>query len=167
MEDGVLEIKDLVNREEEEEKQRVDAKEIEEEDQNPSGGVISNFISALVTKDNDEEENKQEEEKEGGIISHLISNLVSPLSLKVMKEDNVSTLGEEKKGGGVFDNLISGILHQSGGEKDEGNEKVETEANESKGLIDNIVSHLPTPLADDAVPATEEASILIHSIVHD
>ncbi|GAV73600.1 hypothetical protein CFOL_v3_17084, partial [Cephalotus follicularis] len=35
------------------------------------------------------------------------------------------------------------------------------------GIIDNIVSHFPISLPGDAAPLPDEASILIHSIVHD
>ncbi|KAL6503277.1 hypothetical protein OROHE_023906 [Orobanche hederae] len=116
----------------------------ESEEQHSNGGVLSNLISGLVQKDNDEKEEK------GSLCS--------------------CGHEEDENGGGIFSNLISGILHQSGGGGGDGGGKdAENEQKEARhgGLIDNIVSHLPTPLADDAAPGTEEASILIHSIVHD
>lgn len=180
MEDGVTEIKDLVSSgrndidspESEEGKERAAAKESEEKGQYSGGGMISNLISAFVSKDSDEEEKgggampmgerKREEEeeqqqvgeKEGhGLINHLISNLVSPLGPKLVGDENGSSLEDQEKGGGIFNNLISGILHHgegTGGERDEGNyEKVQTEETAGGGgggLIENIVSHLPAPL---------------------
>ncbi|CAI0424150.1 unnamed protein product [Linum tenue] len=37
----------------------------------------------------------------------------------------------------------------------------------SSGIIDSIVSHLPKSLPEDVAPTNDEASILIHAIVHD
>ncbi|KAL8509239.1 hypothetical protein ACS0TY_016433 [Phlomoides rotata] len=132
MEDGDPEIKDMV---EEEREGGCNCKE----EKNSGGGVISNFISTMVSK-NGHEKVEMEEIKQ-----------------------------EEEKGGGIFNNLISGILNHGGG----GGEDGKREGNEAEdgggggGLIDSLVSHLPPPLADDAAPAPDEASILIHSIIHD
>ncbi|KAL3830215.1 hypothetical protein ACJIZ3_019017 [Penstemon smallii] len=144
-------------------------------------------IKELISSENNNNNNsltehEGEEEKElGGFINNLITNLVSPLSPKSKAEEEgtttTTTFAEDEKldtGGGIFSDLISGILHQSEGdkEKDDGNEKVQKQEEvggdgAGRGLIDNIVSHLPSPLADDAAPATDEASLLIHSIVRD
>ncbi|KAK4359234.1 hypothetical protein RND71_021463 [Anisodus tanguticus] len=129
-------------------------------------------------------------EEGGGLINHLISNLMSPrageprnkesndlfdVKDEHKKEDIASKVeeksGNESGGGGIINNLISNIFHptenqeNNSGEEQKGEVKKKEE--ESGSVLDNIVSHLPTPLADDAVPATDEASILIHSIVHD
>ncbi|GER26652.1 ubiquitin carboxyl-terminal hydrolase-related protein [Striga asiatica] len=171
MEDGLTEISGLVSyggskeegthvgEEEEEGDVGRESEEKEEQDNSGGGGVISNFISALVTKVDGEDEG---EEKDGGLINQLLSNLVSPSSPKVAKDNDVCN-GAEEKGSGVFSNLKS-----EGGEGGgDGRVAAEGGGGGGGGLIDNIVSHLPAPLADAAAPATDEASILIHSIVHD
>ncbi|KAJ9543008.1 hypothetical protein OSB04_022715 [Centaurea solstitialis] len=87
-------------------------------------------------------------------------------------------------GGGVINNLISNIFSSNGGggggeevvEKEgggggevvvEGGEKDDDDGGED--AIDNIVAKLPRTLSEDTVPvpATDEASILLHSIIHD
>lgn len=120
---------------------------------------------------------EEEEEKSGGtgILTHLISNLVSPLSPKAeqvtkqkhqvaeidQKEDS-ETVEVGGNGGGIISNLISKLFHQSneGGEKREGDKeesldfvggrkkaKIDKEGGEKRGgFIDSIVSHLPTSL---------------------
>ncbi|KAJ6750389.1 hypothetical protein OIU85_000968 [Salix viminalis] len=50
---------------------------------------------------------------------------------------------------------------------DEESEKVRAEEDGGGGIIDRIISHFPTSLPDAAAPSTDEASILIHSIIHD
>ncbi|KAI3666926.1 hypothetical protein L6452_41967 [Arctium lappa] len=93
-------------------------------------------------------------------------------------------------GGGVINNLISNIFSSNGGgggevvekggdgevvvEKGGGGEVVEkggggevVEKGGGGNTIDNIVSKLPRTLSEDAVPPTDEASILLHSIIHD
>ncbi|KAH0737527.1 hypothetical protein KY290_036232 [Solanum tuberosum] len=118
-------------------------------------------------------------DKEGGVINNLISNLMSPRAGEPKNKerndlfeayDKEKSSGESNGGGGIINNLISNIFHPT--ENSVENQEVQigemkkTEE-ESGSVLDNIMSHLPTPLADDAVPATDEASILIHSIVHD
>ncbi|MCD9642719.1 hypothetical protein HAX54_029627 [Datura stramonium] len=125
--------------------------------------------------------NKGDKGKEGGLINHLITNLMSPRAgearnkerndlFEVKDEDEREDIASnDSGGGGIINNLISNIFHptenSSGGGGQKGDMKKTEE--ESASVLDNIVSHLPTPLADDAAPATDEASILIHSIVHD
>ncbi|CAI9758876.1 unnamed protein product [Fraxinus pennsylvanica] len=154
MDEAVTEIKDLVFSENEE-KESVES----------TGGVLKNLVSNP----------NEEEEEERGVVSNFISNLISPKSSPRLRGDMDSKekcgdLGFKDEsgedlgggGGGFVKNLVSSIFHQSEGEGEE-KEKVE----EKRGVIDSLVSHLPTSLADVAAPATDEASILIHSIVHD
>ncbi|KAM2984048.1 hypothetical protein FF2_009905 [Malus domestica] len=99
--------------------------------------------------------------------------------------------GDENGNGGVFSNLISNFFNprngdggRGGGEVDEVNKEAEKvmkdigskrmktteeadEGGRGGGIIDNIVFHLPISLPDDATPTTDEASILITSIVKD
>ncbi|XP_057801139.1 uncharacterized protein LOC131016461 [Salvia miltiorrhiza] len=112
------------------------------------------------------QQNKEREEKEEKSVDAKES----------AEEENHSgddSTSPEAKNGGVFGNFISGILHPSGGgDEREGSAAVDEREGSAAsdgggGLIDNIASHLPAPLSDDAAPATEEASILIHSIIHD
>ncbi|KAF5941019.1 hypothetical protein HYC85_022186 [Camellia sinensis] len=132
---------------------------------------------------------KEKEEKEGGLITHLISNLVSPPlnekkveSFEVKDEssngDGSDSKSEEGAGGGrIINNLISNLLHRSEakeGKEDKNNQneklkdvKTEEEGGGKGGIIDNLISQLPTSLADGVAPPTDEASILLHSIVHD
>ncbi|CAN4080690.1 unnamed protein product [Withania somnifera] len=124
--------------------------------------------------------------EEGGLINNLISNLLSPRAgeagnkerndlFDVKDEDNTEDIEgkscDDSGGGGIINNLISNIFHptENSVESSREGQKGEIKKNEeeSASVLDNIVSHLPIPLADDAVPATDEASILIHSIVHD
>ncbi|XP_059306912.1 uncharacterized protein LOC132058427 [Lycium ferocissimum] len=164
---------------------------------------FSNSRGQEVEEENQEnvgeisEESKGEKGKEegGGIINHIISNLMSPRAGEARnkerndlfdvkdenkKEDTASKVeeksGNESGGGGIINNLISNIFHptESSVENQENNstgqgqkDEMKKTEEESGSVLDNIVSHLPTPLPDDAVPATDEASILIHSIVHD
>ncbi|KAH0638925.1 hypothetical protein KY285_035511 [Solanum tuberosum] len=118
-------------------------------------------------------------DKEGGVINNLISNLMSPRAGEPKNKerndlfeayDKEKSSDESNGGGGIINNLISNIFHPT--ENSVENQEVQKgemkkTQEESGSVLDNIMSHLPTPLADDAVPATDEASILIHSIVHD
>ncbi|CAL5351553.1 unnamed protein product [Camellia sinensis] len=135
------------------------------------------------------ERGKEKEEKEGGLITHLISNLVSPpLNEKKVesfevKDESSNGDGSDSKseegvgGGGIINNLISNLLHRSEakeGKEDKNNQneelkdvKTEEEGGGKGGIIDNLISQLPTSLADGVAPPTDEASILLHSIVHD
>ncbi|KAF5196807.1 hypothetical protein FRX31_013606 [Thalictrum thalictroides] len=141
----------------------------------------------------DVNEGKKEEEV-GDERDKGISPL-TPKSSRVVDEENISD-GETKRkredenhkdgvridegGGGVFNNLISNIFHQngSGGDQDkkedgngvvEENKKVKVDKVEESGggIINNIVSNLPISLPEEAAPPPDEASILIHSIIHD
>ncbi|KAH0635845.1 hypothetical protein AABB24_015620 [Solanum stoloniferum] len=147
---------------------------------------IANFGFSNSGGDQELKEESQENvgemskgDKEGGVINNLISNLMSPRAGEPKNKerndlfeayDKEKSSDESNGGGGIINNLISNIFHPT--ENSVENQEVQkgemkkTEE-ESGSVLDNIMSHLPTPLADDAVPATDEASILIHSIVHD
>ncbi|KAF6146981.1 hypothetical protein GIB67_036700 [Kingdonia uniflora] len=82
--------------------------------------------------------------------------------------------GEDNSAEGpIGGTIINNIFHQSEAQVKGGEEK-DKKANESKeeeggggGIITNFISNLPTSLPVDAMPPTDEASILIHSIIHD
>lgn len=135
MEDAVTEIKDLVFSETEE-KESVES----------TGGVLNNLVS-----------NPKEEEEEGGVVNNFISKLISPRSSPRLrgdmdskekgddlgfKDESGEDLGGGAGGRGFVKNVVSSIFHQS---KGGGEEKVKVE--EKLGVIDSLVSHLPTPLA--------------------
>lgn len=175
MEDGVTEVeKSLVF-----DPKKMDANGVEEigdkrkeEDEEKPSGFISQLISNLVPVGSEKEEEEKKDsvengggddkEKEEGLFSHIISNLVSPSStpgVKEFDEDDLST----SSGSAV--NVDENI---QGEEEKQHNEQEQSEnTGNSGGIIGNIVSHLPTPLTEDAAPEPDEASILIHSIVRD
>ncbi|KAI3525724.1 hypothetical protein L1887_04757 [Cichorium endivia] len=99
----------------------------------------------------------------GGLFSQLIVNLVnSPKSSQQPEEKNGDDGGGED--GGALSNGGEVVA-----EKDDGGGEVEE--NEEDGG-DDIVAQLPATLSDvfkieDTAPATDEASILLHSIIHD
>ncbi|TMW91197.1 hypothetical protein EJD97_014647 [Solanum chilense] len=147
---------------------------------------IANFGFSNSGEDQELEETNQENVgemrngKEGGVINNLISNLMSPRAGEPKNKerndlfeasDTEKSVDESNGSGGIINNLISNIFHPTNENSAENQEieKVEMKKTEeeSGSVLDNIMSHLPTPLAHDAVPATDEASILIHSIVHD
>ncbi|KAL9242581.1 hypothetical protein vseg_016567 [Gypsophila vaccaria] len=90
-------------------------------------------------------------------------------------------------GGGVISNMISSFFHRGGegenvnGHHDGGEEEVKGSKNEgvdevkkdgvgkvnSEGKSVNGGSIISNLVPDDVVPASDEASILIHSVVHD
>ncbi|KAK6779787.1 hypothetical protein RDI58_021971 [Solanum bulbocastanum] len=148
---------------------------------------IANFGFSNSEGDQELKEESQENvgemskgDKEGGVINHLISNLMSPRAGEPKNKerndlfeanDKEKSGDESNGGGGIINNLISNIFHPTNENSVENQEvqkgEMKKTEEESGSVLDNIMSHLPTPLADDAVPATDEASILIHSIVHD
>ncbi|XP_028786375.1 uncharacterized protein LOC114742268 [Neltuma alba] len=77
--------------------------------------------------------------------------------------------------GGILNNIISNLFHQNGDEQgkkmedddEEKNKQLKTEEDTNGGVIENIVSHLPPSIPDDAVPTADEAAILINSLVRD
>ncbi|GMN20942.1 hypothetical protein TIFTF001_045408 [Ficus carica] len=129
-------------------------------------------------KKKDLEDTEEEEKRSGGIIANLISNLVSPLSPKAGQVSSAQNGEEAGQNGQVssVSNLISNLFHHSADGKqgdDLKKKKVDNEGKEKDeetglvGIIDTIVSHFPTSIPDNAVPTTDEASLLIHSIVKD
>ncbi|XP_024019185.1 uncharacterized protein LOC21391308 [Morus notabilis] len=145
-------------------------------------GSSNHFLPKVICGMGSGEE-REDEKKRGGVMSHLISNFVSPPSPKAAQNGEVQngvfvSKSEEDVGnhGGIMNNLISKLFNHSEDVKqgddegssekkkvDKGRKKEENE--EESG--DNIVSHFPTSIPDDAVPTTDEAFILIHSIVKD
>lgn len=137
------------------------------------------------------EENHKE--AEGGIINHLISSLVSPrntpnpneqlvderrksasgdLNPAVVKSEDRGTEEEPESEEGIINNLISNMFHHKGGRREEEESSGEKEDHKAEagrsGLVDELISNLPIPnLGENAVPGADEASMLIHSIVHD
>ena len=102
--------------------------------------------------------NDKGEEKIGGVITNFISNLVSPRSPK--SGVFASQKGEgccdgdlgRSGGGGVVNNLITNLFHSS---EDHGRQTEEESLEKKKkkeeesgkgGIIDNIVSHFPTSI---------------------
>lgn len=153
----------------------------EEEEEKGGGGIITHLISIVSPRS--APKGGDAGKRKGEFKVDDVGN--GEFSNKSEKEG-----GGENGNGGVFSNLISNFFNQSNGsgeggggggevdevnkedEKDIGNKRMKTaeEAEEGGGgggIIDNIVSHLPTSLPDDAAPTTDEASILITSIVKD
>nr|POF10955.1 hypothetical protein CFP56_77419 [Quercus suber] len=110
------------------------------------------------------------EDKRVGLISRYISNLVSPRSQKAGKFTGQRVEDFEVENGGSFkvEEDVGG--GRNGGQLKQG--KIEDEdggggGGGRGGIIDNLVSHLPASLTDNAAPTADEASMLIHSIIHD
>ncbi|CAI9113478.1 OLC1v1014088C1 [Oldenlandia corymbosa var. corymbosa] len=89
---------------------------------------------------------------------------------------------EENGHHGKLSDLISNFFHHDddqGGkqpveELNQVSDETQTESGGRRGdggggggLVDSLIASLPSSLTEDAAPATDEASILIHSIVHD
>ncbi|OUZ99160.1 hypothetical protein BVC80_9077g102 [Macleaya cordata] len=146
------------------------------------GGIINNLISNLFHQNEGEGEGGGEEKEK----STVEGKGVVDDGKEQVQEECVN--GEmELGGGGIINNLISNFFYQNEGEGEGGGEEKEKSTVEGKGVIDdgkeqvkkveepgggggiinNIVSHLPVSLQDSSVPVNDEASILIHSIIHD
>ncbi|GAB4834021.1 hypothetical protein Ancab_032273, partial [Ancistrocladus abbreviatus] len=140
---------------------------------------------------------EKREAKRGGLLDLLVSPRCSkPIDVEVFQVDETThdddsgsgaTTGSGESGGtdgGVINNLISNILfHQNVGETVSGERRregvgeeveqvmgrVEAEVEEggASSFVDNIISHLLPSIPDNVAPEADEASILIHSIVHD
>nr|XP_023875775.1 uncharacterized protein LOC111988215 isoform X1 [Quercus suber] len=159
-------------------------------------GFIINLLSNLVSGGEAEEEKEHDEDRRGsfgedksedkrvGLISRYISNLVSPRSQKAGKFTGQRVEDFEVENGGCFkvEEDVGG--GRNGGQLKQG--KIEDEDGGGGGfgrggIIDNLVSHLPASLTgkmstqekesngfdDNAAPTADEASMLIHSIIHD
>ncbi|KAL1199790.1 hypothetical protein V5N11_013053 [Cardamine amara subsp. amara] len=88
-----------------------------------------------------EQEQEREQEKEKGAKSGILNNMISNFM-------GATTTVEGKSGENV--------------EKFEGEDEDEKKGESSgAGILEKIISHLP----EDAPPTTEEASILIHSVM--
>ncbi|XP_016509500.1 uncharacterized protein LOC107826969 isoform X2 [Nicotiana tabacum] len=151
------------------------------------GGLINHLISNIMSpRAGDEEVEEQIQEnvgeiseerkdsKEGGIINNFISNLMSPRAgdasnkgknnfFDVKDEDNnKEDRASEQSGnnygsgsGGIINNFISNIFHPTENAVEinqenssrEGQKGGVVQENETASVLDNIVSHLPTPLA--------------------
>ncbi|XP_002323020.2 uncharacterized protein LOC7460393 [Populus trichocarpa] len=163
MEDGVTIAESLLHLEEEEDDdEKVNLRESGED--RPSGSLLNHIFSNLVSRgeaDHEEKGGKEENgENRGGLLDNIISNLVSPSSKKEQHE-----VSQARDGGGAAEDQAQ--KKQKVTVVDEESEKVKAEEEGGAGIIDHIVSHFLTSLPDDAAPTTDEATILIHSIIHD
>ncbi|CAM8971511.1 unnamed protein product [Rhodiola kirilowii] len=98
-----------------------------------------------------EEEHESSNEEKQSLLDQLISNL-APLSPKPEASIKPELFGVENGEAIDFD-------------KEENNNS----GSNTDSIVDNIVSHLPPVvlISDDAAPTTDEASILIHAVVHE
>ncbi|KAI9152974.1 hypothetical protein LWI28_003845 [Acer negundo] len=184
MEDGLQDINLSLRGEEDVEEKRETA-EVEGGggEERRSGGLLDNLIHNLVSPLSPKTVQKRVDEEE------KVFERSENESSKRTKTEKDHVVGDGT--GGLIKNVISNLFHsnEAQNEKKNNNEeeeeeevvkvveengKVKTEEEEGGGggggggFIDNIVSHLPASLLDDrAAPTTDEASILIHSIIHD
>lgn len=147
---------------------------MEKEEAIPEAGTLRTEDGAETAGNHGEGEGKG-----GGIMDHLISNLVfSPSSSEAGRIDELKAEDSEERnmgevGGELFANMISNIHNEEQKEEEmakdfvEEDEKLKQKENNRGGIINNIVNSLPTSLTDDAAPTTDEAAILIHSIIHE
>ncbi|XP_021908740.1 cilia- and flagella-associated protein 251 isoform X2 [Carica papaya] len=161
----------VLSRESEEEK--AEEEQEERKDEEKGGGLLSNLISNLVspvTSPKPIENGVKVEDFEG--------------KDGIRNEDggtrSEAEVGTSDAGGGPAHSFINNFFHKKCegklGKNEQEIQKIETVQKKNEpvksdkdeggggggGLISNIISHLP-----DAAPSTDEASILIHSIVHD
>ncbi|KAG6697759.1 hypothetical protein I3842_09G217800 [Carya illinoinensis] len=177
--------KEVDDRKEEDDKKENEAKGGKES----PGGFINHLLSNLVSGGEEKrgivsEEGVDHEDKGGGFISHLISNLVSAHSPKAGKDSEQKVEAFEGDNGGSKAEEDAGSDRNGVGLR-KGKSK---EKSGGGGIIENLVSHLPAPLQGeeeveasesgeqresddemdhDVAPPPDEASILIHSIIHD
>ncbi|XP_011015610.1 PREDICTED: uncharacterized protein LOC105119189 isoform X1 [Populus euphratica] len=176
MEDGVTIAESLLHLEEEEDGDKK-ANLRESGEDRPSGSLLNHVFSNLVSRgeaDHEEKGVKEENgEKRGGLLDNIISNLVSPSSNKEQHE-----VSQARDGGGTTEDqaqkkqkvtVVDEESEKVKAEEEGGgeSEKVKAEEEGGGGVIHHIVSHFLTSLPDDAAPTTDEATILIHSIIHD
>ncbi|XP_076883570.1 uncharacterized protein LOC143532392 [Bidens hawaiensis] len=142
------------------------------EDDNDEKGVVGRLekrasgVVVLEEYNGDEMINgvKYEEEKEAttpSLFNQLITNLVnSPKPSDHKPEAEFEKIKEEKC-----------TINSKEKDKDKDDRKGDSaevvEDEKDKNIIDSIVARLPRTLSEDRAPATDEASILIHSIIHD
>ena len=132
MEDGVIDPMNLSPRRDDDEEEEHGKKD--DEERPSSTGFINHFLCNLVSGEEDVKKRNinvsdcEDEDKAkgggGGVISHLISNLVSPISPKA---------GNVKAFDGNGGCLKQGKTEEEGG-------------GGGGGVIENLVSHLHSPL---------------------
>ncbi|XP_048127108.1 glycine-rich cell wall structural protein 1.8 [Rhodamnia argentea] len=162
-------------------------REVGEESGGGGGGIIGHLISDLVSPGSPEAGQSSGKRKAGGLDVEDGGRGGELGGISRPRSDGESEAGGGGGGGGVMSSLLSSFFHSSeeGGGADaaagdveieghratEGGEKTaaKSEAEEvgGGGIIENIVSHLPPSILEVASPTTDEASILIHSIVRD
>ncbi|KAL8120350.1 uncharacterized protein LOC141661552 [Apium graveolens] len=166
MEDSITENEKqqvLSSREHEDEKEgaakEVNIKVVED---NKSGAV--GFINQFISNFTQGEEEKQGKEE---INDDVEDKTIGPGDKE--QEENKARVESEEDNKQMISNMVSSPHEKQAGKAgdeflEDGKTQPEKDGN---GVIDNILSNLPTPLPDDAAPASDEASILIHSIIHD
>lgn len=123
-----------------------------------------------VKSKEDDEDKDEEKEERGGLLTHLISSLVSPRSPKTGKvfdkkleienedskafDDLVSNSNGkgQNQNEGVLNNMVSNLFKNNKNQETDGMEdnearkrlKTEKEGERGGGIIDNIVSHFPS-----------------------
>ncbi|GAB4834010.1 hypothetical protein Ancab_032262 [Ancistrocladus abbreviatus] len=140
-------------------------------------------------------EEEREEAKRGGLLDLLVSPKCSkPIDVEVFQVDETThdddsgsgaTAGGGEgcgTGGGVINKLMCNMLfHQNVGEAVSGEGRregvgeeveqvtgrVEEEEGGASSFVDNIISHFLPSIPENVAPEADEASILIHSVVHD
>nr|GEW85215.1 hypothetical protein [Tanacetum cinerariifolium] len=129
-----------------------------------SGDEMINGVKYEEEKDNLSPSPTPKPNSGGGLFNQLINNLVSPRASE--PHDHVFDPESDKNG------HVPGIFSCNGGDEvvdNDGGEVVDKDGGAE--VVDNIVAKLPTTLSEDTVPAAappaDEASILLHSIIHD
>uniref|UniRef100_A0A2P2IMM6 Uncharacterized protein n=1 Tax=Rhizophora mucronata TaxID=61149 RepID=A0A2P2IMM6_RHIMU len=116
----------------------------------PTANLVSSKGEPGEKREDDAKDVKNQKKPGGGLLDHLISNLVAPLSPRAGAKQE-KTINKEE--------LVR---------VEEEDDQLKYRAGRGAGrIIENIVSHFPKSLPDDAAPSTDEASILIHSFIRD
>ncbi|KAM7264497.1 hypothetical protein ACFE04_002180 [Oxalis oulophora] len=181
MEDDPREVENLVN----DQKTTSSSSSNEEEthDDNNKEGYLGNLIHNLLSP--------SPRAASGGDHDDVDRKIKRQKSCEFEGDFNGGGGGGDGGEGGVVGNMLSNLFHKNGGGDEEINkvddddekreivDEVEVEeaevvvvnVNEDSvsggGIISNIISNLSYSLPDDAAPSSDEASILIHSIIHD
>nr|XP_004492487.3 uncharacterized protein LOC101501670 [Cicer arietinum] len=190
MEDGLTEVQSLLphlNHHSSE-----DGSKREDIEENEEGFVSTEKIENDIKEKDlgiDEAKEVNDGGEGGGVINNLISTFMTPLSPRTGKPNFQHESGNEVfekdeevdhnngKEKGLISNLVSNFFHRSEKENedeeiivDEKIKRLKTEHEDNSGgggFIHDIVSHLHSPLSDDAAPTADEATILINSLVRD
>ncbi|KAG6769612.1 hypothetical protein POTOM_025262 [Populus tomentosa] len=149
MEDGVPEAESLLHPKEGDDDEKDNHQESGEE--RSSGSFINHIFSNLVSRgegEHREEEGEEEEseEKRGGLLDSIIPNLISPLS----KKEEQNEAFQVRDGEGTSEDQVKKKQKVTTG-VDEANERAKAEEEGGGGIIDHIVSRLPTSLPVDAL----------------